>query len=238
MALPPEIQEPLHPSGRPLSDFERRLCRLSLIGHEAHLLICSAIRTEDRKRDVDLMFTLQHYALILICRFLEIWGQFQSLAKDNRRVLEITRAMSVYVDRIRIWPGLEQYRNWIIAHGYRIGSNPELVLPWTVINTGRVPSHAAEWLLLLECGRFAVAGVLAYYGDILRVLNPVLDPGPDPEIEQGVQDGAAAQAARIEMATEGNRRLEELGVDLHDPVFQRFKCRPPGDSALTNSEGV
>ncbi len=231
MALPSEIQEPPHPTGRPLSEFERRLCRLSLIGHEAHLLICSAIRSEERKRDTDLMFTLQHYALILICRFLEIWGQFQSLAKDNRQVLEISRAMSVYVDRIRSWPGLEQYRNWIIAHRYQIGNEPEFVPPWAVINTGRVPSHAAEWFLLLECVRFAVAGVLAYYGDIIRSLDPVMDPGPDPPTERGVSDGSQAQAERIALANEGDNRLKELGVNLRDSVFERFKCRPPNDSA-------
>lgn len=226
MSLSLGIQEPLHPSGLSLTEFQRRLCRLYLIGHEAKQLICSALRTIDRKRDTQLMFTLQHYALILICRFLEIWKQFQALAKTNHQIRDLASAMSIYVDRIQIWPGLKEYRNWIIAHNYQLGSNPEFLPPWVVLHTGRVPANAAEWLLLLDCVRFAVAGVMAYYADIVRGLDPVLDPGLEPPLKKGVKNDTEAQAERVKLAIEGDNRLEELGVDLCDPVFQRFKCRP------------
>jgi hypothetical protein len=223
--LPQDIVEPKHPSGRDLSEFERRLCRLRLIGHEAHLLVCSLTRTEDRKADSELAFTLQNYSLILLCRFLEIWSQFQSQAKDNRRVRDIAQAVSPYLDRINTWPGLREFRNWIVAHRYQIDPHPEFIPPWVVINTGRVPSNAPEWILLLECARHVSAAVMAYYGDIYRSLGPVLDPGVESPITQGVRNGDEAQSERLRMAREANERLTALGVDLRDPVFKEFKCR-------------
>jgi hypothetical protein len=225
--LPAGIEEPLHPSGRELSDFERQLLRLRLIGHEAHLLICGLTRTDDRKRDDDLVLTLQNFALILICRFLEIWGKFQSLGGDNRRVLEIARAASLYLDRINIWPGLREYRNWILAHRYQIDPHPAFIPPWIVHHTGRVPTKPAEWMVLLDCVQQASAAVMAYYGDIYRGLRAVLHPGQEPETTRGVLTGEEAQAERERLAIEMGRRLAALGVRLDDPVFQEYVCRPP-----------
>lgn len=145
-ALHSDIAEPAHPSGRPLTEFERRLC---LIGHEAHLLICALTSTEERKAASELVFTLQNYSLILLCSFLKIRAQFQSQSKHNRRVRQIAQAVSPYLDRINIWPELREFRNWILAHRYQIDPHPEFIPPWVVINTGRVPSSAPEWALLL-----------------------------------------------------------------------------------------
>jgi hypothetical protein len=118
-----------------------------------------------------------------------------------------------------------KYRNWVIAHEYKIGAAPEFIPPWRVLATRTVPVGAAEWILLLECVRQAVACVLAYYGDIYRGLAPVLDPGDEPVVDKGVKDGAEAQAERVRMARDANGRLKALGVDLGDPVFTQFKCR-------------
>ena len=138
--MPTDLVEPRHPSGRELSDLERRLLRVRLIGHEANLLFCSATKSEERRADSKLLFSLQNHAHIIICRFLEAWGQFNALARDDKRVLEICRALSFYLDRINEWPGLKDFRDWILAHKYQVDGSPEFIPPWVVVNTGRVPS--------------------------------------------------------------------------------------------------
>ena len=224
--LPDGIVEPPHPSGRELTDFERSLCRVRLIGHEAHLLVCGLTRREDRKTDGDLLLTLQNYSLILVCRFLEIWAEFQGMARDNRRVKEIAQAVSPFTDRINAWPGLRDYRNWVLAHSYRVRREPEFVPPWVVLHSGRVPVGPPEMILVLECVRLAVAGVCAHFGDIYMTLSPVLYPGEEPLQSGGALDGAAAQAERVRLASEVNDRLKHVGVDLNDPVFREFRCTP------------
>jgi len=193
------------------------------------LLMCGLLRKEDRKTDDDLVLTLQNYALILICRFLEIWGQFNALAKDDRRVLEITRALSPYLDRINEWPGLKDFRDWILAHKYQIDRRPEFVPPWEVLNTGRVPAKAPEMLVLLDCVQQAVACTMAYYGDILRDLAPVLRPSPEGAAPHGALTGEEAQNERIRLALLATERLRPLGVNMNDPVFREFLCSPPQD---------
>ncbi len=224
--LPHGIVEPSHPDGRELTEFERRFLRLRLIGHEAHLLFCSITRTEDRKRDGELALSVQNYALIVVCRFLEVWGQFQSLGKDNRRVRDFASAASPYLDRINIWPGLREFRNWILAHRYQIEANPEFIPPWVVMATGRVPTKPAELLLLLDCVRQVSACACAYYGDIYRSLQPLLRPDGEPTPARGVSTGEEAESERIAMAVSMTERMARLGANMNDPVFAEFTCRP------------
>lgn len=225
-ALPHGIVEPRHPDGRELNEFERRFLRLRLIGHEAHLLFCSITRTEDRKQDGELALSVQNYALVMVCRFLEVWGQFQALAKDNRRVRDFASAASPYLDRITIWPGLRDFRNWILAHRYQIDTNPEFIPPWAIMATGRVPTKPAELLLLLDCVRQVSASACAYYGDIYRSLQPILRTGDEPVPARGVSTGDEAQAERIAMAIAMTDRMVRLGTHMNDPVFAEFTCKP------------
>lgn len=224
--LPHGIVEPPHPSGRPLSEFERRLLRVRLIGHEAHLLICSVTRTMDRKQDRELLLTMQNFALILICRFREIWSQFLGLRRTHRRVREIAEVVRPLTARIEVWPGLVDYRNWILAHKYQIDRLPELIPPHVVLRTQQVPTDPSELLLLLDCARLTTAAVMLYFGDIYRSLAPVLDPGNEPAALRGVRGGDAAQAEREHLAREIDRRLEALGVLRDGATAQEFMCAP------------
>lgn len=143
------VYEPLHPSGRPLSDFERALWRLKMVSHEANLLICSVTRSEDRKKDKSLLFTLTNYGLVLVTKFLEIWDEFNGMAKDNRRVKEVAQAVSPAIRRItKTWPQIRSYRNWAIAHPYSIRDEPEITPPWKLLEAEVGPFQHAEILVL------------------------------------------------------------------------------------------
>lgn len=225
--LPEGISEPLHPTGRPLTEFERQLLRVRLISHEAHMLLCGLTRTDDRKADLDLVLTLQNYALIIICRFLEIWAKFDALSKDNRRVREISTSVSFMVDRINEWPGLRDYRNWILAHKYQVHRNPEFIPPWVVLNTGRVPSKAPELMVLLDCVKNIGFAVAAYYGDIYRELKPVLIPPPETESSHGVQTGEEAQEERTRIAIEAEKALQPFQLMRDESLVREFTCDPP-----------
>ena len=134
----------------------------------------------------------------------------------------------MYVDRINIWPGLREFRNWILAHKYQIDDHPAFIPPWAMYRTGRVPSRAAEWLLLLDCVRQASAAVMAFYGDVYRTLAPVLDPGTQLVPIKGARTGDEAEQERYDLAARMNEQLLNLGVRLDDAVFREYECRPPG----------
>lgn len=219
--------EPLHPEGRPLSDFERSLWRLKMVSHEVNLLICSVTRSDERTRDQSLLFSLTNYGLILVTKFLEIWEQFNAMAADNRRVREITQTLSPAVRRItKTWPKIKSYRNWAIAHPYSIRDEPHITPPWKLLEAEVGPFQHAEIMVLLDCVRFATAGTLAYYGDIYRKLSSTFDAGEEPETTRGVLDGAEAEAERRRLAAEIDERLEKVGVNMRDTVFKEYRCPP------------
>jgi hypothetical protein len=148
----------VHPEGRPLSDFERSLWRLKMIGHEVTMLICSITESEERKQDTRLLFTATNYGQILVCKFLEAWDSFNALAESNRRVKEIAQAVSPAIRRItKTWPRIRHYRNWALAHPYSIREESEITPPWKLLDLGVAPNQNAEVFLLLECVRFATA---------------------------------------------------------------------------------
>ncbi len=223
-ALPYGIAEPAHPSGRQLSEFERRLLRVRLLGHEANLLFCSTTKTEERLADSKLLFSLQNYGHIIICRFLEAWQQFNSLAKTDTSVLKISRALSFYIDRLNEWPGLTDYRNWILAHEYQIGSSPEFIPPWVVAGTGTVPTKPAEVLVLLDCVRMASACLLSFYGDVYRELTPVLRVPSESPPPHGVTTGDEADTERLRLTRQAISAMTGLGVTQNDPVLREFIC--------------
>ena len=219
-----ELPEPRHPSGRELSDFERWLLRLRLIGREAHQVFCSALKTEERKADSTLVFVLHNYGLIIICRFLEIWRRFNGLAKDNRRVRDACELAKPLLDRINEWPGLEEYRDFILAHRYQIGDRPEFIPPWVLLRTGRVPSKPAEWFVLLDCVRMASATVMAFFGDIPIELDPALDIGEEPSAPHGLEDPDDADVERRRLSRLMDQRMRDAGVDLRHPIFRTLIC--------------
>lgn len=225
--LPFGLEEPRHPNGRELTDVERHLLRVRLIGHEANKLFCSAVRDEHRKADTELVFTLHNYSLILICRFLEIWGDFSAEGKRDPRVFAATRLCEPLLSRINVWPGLVDYRNWIMAHRYRWNKRPELITPWAVLHSGRVPSKPAEWFVLLECVRFASAAAIASFGPLILEIEQALHIGEEPIQPHGAQSPEEAEVERRRLAGLMDRRMVDAGVDPGHPIVRTLVCKPP-----------
>jgi hypothetical protein len=198
-----------------------------MISHEANLVICSVSRSEDRKSDPALLFSLTNHGLLLVCKFLEIWDGFNAMSRDNRRIREVSQAVSPAIRRItKTWPRIREYRNWAIAHPYSMREEEEITPPWRLLEAEVGPVQSAEILVLLDCVRFAAAGVLAYFGEYYRKLAPTFDVPPSPPEGRGVSDGAEAEAERTRIASDLNEKLSGIGVDLRDTVFKEFACPP------------
>lgn len=86
--------------------------------------------------------------------------------------------------------------------------------------------------------RFAVAGVLAHFGDLYRQLAPTFDVGSEVQSTRGVQDGAEAEVERRRLARELDARLEAIGVNLRDTVFKEYRCPPPEEPQHGGSSDV
>ncbi len=153
------------------------------------------------------------------------------MSQNNRQVREVAQAVSPAVRRItKTWPKIRDYRNWAIAHPYSIRDQPEITPPWKLLEAEVGPVQHAEILVLLDCVRFAAAGVLAYFGDLYRKLAPTLQVPPSPPERRGASDGVSAQAEREDLAKELDQKLQEIGVSLRDSVFKEFACPPLRDS--------
>lgn len=218
--------EPLHPEGRELSEFERQLWRLRLVAHECLMLHVGLTRSEDRKADGALMFTVSNYSLLLVCKFLEVWNDFEAMGRGNRRVAEAADAVEPLVKRIREWDQVRQYRNWTLAHPYRKEKLGPVIPPWKLLELGYVPNQEAERLLLNLCAVHCVAGVLVYLGDIYRKPAPALDvQDKEVTVRKGVVLGEDVVPNIEPLAAEADRRLKAAGVDLSDPVFTELSVK-------------
>lgn len=219
----PLIAERHHPAGRRLTNLERALIRLRLVGHEIDVLIESAIRTEDRKADYQLVVSMTNYGVILVVKFLEVWDQFIRLGGEEPRVRQAGSALSPAIRRIdRTWPHIRRYRHWALAHPYSIGDGPEVVLPWELLAKEVAPSAEAEVFLLLECARMAVVGVLVCFASEYRAMLPVFAVIDTPSPTRGCLTGEDTEKERRSLCQILNERLSEVGVDLADPIFKEF----------------
>lgn len=219
--------EPLHPVRRDaLTPLERFLWRFRMAAHEAQVMWRGFNAYPDAATAIneDLMFSLAHQALIIVCKFLEIWDEFGSLAKEDRRVVPMRRALQAIIDRIRIWEGLEIYRNTTLAHPYA-SKTGELLPPWELLQTGQAPSYHAEQILLLQLVVLAVAGILTVFETEYRPIDSLCGPigsqsGPGPGISKGMEiDGVLRP-----LLTEVDRRLKaECGVVVKGDLPKTFQ---------------
>ena len=183
----------------------------------------------------DIFFILMNHGLILVSKFLEIWDAFGRLEPEDRRVRQVRKAVMPYVDRIRVWPGLGQFRNSALAHPY-LTKKGEIVQPWTLIEKERAPGHHAEQILLLDCAILTCAGVLATFDQEYADLQPILGrESPETTVpSKGITLGADIHSEMDPLNTAVNKALEQLGVPLDSWVFSEFKDRmhipPEGDS--------
>lgn len=205
-----------HPSrGRELTKLEVALWRFRMVALENEIMLRGYRDVPDVARDIgeNLLFSLMNHALILICKFLEVWDDFGSLARVDSRIVPARRAVQPLIDRIEVWPGIRAFRNTALAHAYldRLG-NPEG--PWPLLCSHQAPTYHAEVLLLQHCVQVAITAVLACFEGEYREILPLLGPGdrPDPSPGPGIRLGTEIQPALRPLAADVDRRLSEIGV--------------------------
>lgn len=174
--------------------------------------------------NADIFFTLTNHALIIVCKFLEVWHDSNALAKTDSRIIQVRRAVSPFIDRIGVWKGLREQRNSALAHAY-LDKDRNLVTPWQGIEEGTAPSFHAEIVLLLQLVYLCVLAILSVFEveyapiDILAGPRPVFVPSPGPGIELGseIQDALRPIAADVEA-----RLRDELQIVVRGPLLSVF----------------
>src|SRR5437870_8296908 len=130
--------EPLHPITRqPLSELDRFLWRFRMVAQEALLMRRGFNKTGDAAKvlNEELLFFLTNQALIIVCKFLEIWDGFGALEKDAK-IRQLRRAIQPFIDRIRVWSGLRMFRGTALAHPY-LTKDKKLIGPWQLLFEGK-----------------------------------------------------------------------------------------------------
>ena len=186
--------EPRHPTeARNLNELERTLWRLRMVAHEAQVMLRGFNRYPDAAAAIneDLWFGLTHQSLIILSKFLEIWHDFGSLARTDARVIPTRKALAPIVKRMRVWKGLDQFRNTTLAHAY-LSKDGKLVPPWELQQKRRAPTFHAEVVLLLNLVPLAVLAVLSVFEKEYSPLDPLMGPsgpvpGPGPGISLGTE---------------------------------------------------
>jgi hypothetical protein len=187
----------LHPErGDSLTELEKYLWRFRMAANEAQVLLRGFHNTPDVARDInaDLLFSLCNQGTLIVAKFLEIWDPFGSLMKHDARVLKVRIVAQPIVDRMRVWTGLEQFRNTAVAHPY-LRKNGELIGPWELLSLHKAPSFHAEVVLLLalidRAALIVLSGFPAEYAAIRSLLQ---SPLPAPEDGPGIRLGTDIQA--------------------------------------------
>ena len=220
--------EPLHPTtGQKLNALERQLWRFRMVGHEASRM-WRGLRTappDPGGINDDLMFALSNHALVIVCKFLEIWDDLGSLAQGVPRVIPTRRAVQPLVDRLQIWKGLDEFRNTTLAHAYQT-KRGTLLPPWTLLRAGLAPTYHAEILLLLQTCVFASLGVLLAFEAEYTPIDPIARAADDSDVppEPGISrvdeiDGIL----RPLCAQVSQSLLRDLGIKSTGPLYDTFR---------------
>jgi len=109
----------------------------------------------DRFADQNLRFYSQNYLQILLSSFLEEWGRFSALAKDNVHVLETLNQCKPAMDRFKNWKDLRNVRSQLLAHPFR-DKDGRIALPWDILRGSRTPTTLGETLLLGFCSNLVI----------------------------------------------------------------------------------
>ncbi|MDX0157827.1 hypothetical protein GOC22_19570 [Sinorhizobium meliloti] len=109
-------------------------------------------------QDEDLKWTMSSYMLLTVHGFLEEWRIFNRLAGTDpsvRRTCEITSAA---LKRIKSWPGLEPFRNSVLAHTTRTKEGTLTDIE-SLLASFKIPRHA-ETMLMAELANLSAAVAL------------------------------------------------------------------------------
>lgn len=220
--------EPLHPeTGKPLTDLERALWRFRMVAHEAAVMWRGFNGVKDVERDInaDLMFGITNQALVIVCKFLEVWDDSGSLAPAEPRIILARRAAQPIIDRIRRWKGLETFRNTTLAHAY-LDKDDKLLPPWELFRRGLAPTYHAEIVLLLQCVVFGALAILAVFEKEYAPLDKLAGPGdmPLPPPSPGISLGTEIEGELKAITQQVDFALRrDFGITGDSPLFVTFK---------------
>lgn len=216
-----------HPTrGDDLTDLEKFLWRFRMVAHEAQVMWRGFNGYPDVAKVIneDLLFGLSNQALVVVCKFLEIWDQFGTLVSSEPRVASARRAVQPLIDRMRVWKGLDRFRNTTLAHPYTTKSG-DLLPPWELLGSGQAPSFHAEQILLLQLVAFGSTAVLAVFEREFDLIQPLTQPptralSPNPGIARGSE---ILGAIRPILADVDARLLNECGVTVSKELREMFR---------------
>jgi hypothetical protein len=229
--MKPQHDEPLNPvTGEALSPVHRQVWRFRMAAHEAQTIL-RGLHISARGGDIsdvlddNLLFTITNQGKLVVCKFLEIWDDFGRLAKTDSQVRAIRNALQPIINRMRIWPGLDRFRNTALAHPYTTKSGA-LVTPWHLFEAGDAPSYHAETILLLQCVHLAVLGVLLAFPKEYQEVLPLLSGGLDEdELDPGlgISKGTEIAGELRRVLSEVDPRLRQIGIEVDGPIAAEFK---------------
>jgi hypothetical protein len=210
--------------GSDFTDLQRFLWRFRMVANEGQTMLRGFAQTGDAAKVLnnDLLFSLCNQALIIVCKFLEIWDEFGSLAKDSDLIKGLRGALQPYVDRIRVWKGLEQFRNTALAHPY-LTKDKRLIGPWQLIASEKAPSYHAESLLLLHIVHFVVLTILcAFPKEYDSIRAHLAAPEALTTAGPGIKLGTEIRAELENLAMAADSKVSALGVQITGPTVAEF----------------
>lgn len=172
----------------------------------------------------ELMFGLTNQALILVCKFLEVWDSTNALAKGDPRIVDMRRAVRPIIERMRVWPGLDSLRNSGLAHAY-LDRKGDLVAPWQLALDGRAPSYHAESLLLLHLVIYGSLSAMApFEAEYTPIDGLAREPsGRMPTPEPGISVTADIEAQVRQVTSKVSPELWRIfGITGGTPLFVSF----------------
>jgi hypothetical protein len=109
-----------------------------------------------------------------------------------------------------------------LAHAY-LTKDEKLIGPWDLLSPHEAPSFHAECLLLLECAKYAILGVLCAFEVEYSELKPILAAAkPQPGRGPGIQRGTEMQAELRRLAVQADRLLADVGVAVGGAIAREF----------------
>lgn len=109
--------------------------------------------------------------LITSCSFLEEWEKFGSLAKQDRRIIEVRKITKPALKRIHSWKDLKTIRNSVLAHGLRLNHKPTL---FHLKNEIDCPETYYDLKLLMGCIYLMKNVLLRFFHNEFNTMLPYL----------------------------------------------------------------
>jgi hypothetical protein len=221
-SMPEDLPEPRHPSGRELTEIERCLFCIYLVAVEAKRCAEIFLGPEERKHDGPLIFTVVNHAGIIINKFSEAWDDFNGLAKSDERVRKLCAAVKPAIAKIKEWPRLGVYRDQALAHPYR-DRQRRVRHPSALLASGAVPLASDEMMYLARTVIIAATAAIVFFeSEFLGILPLVEDFGPEP-VDWNPMTPHQRDAALRATNDNINAALGDLGIDLKNPLFSKFR---------------